>query len=149
MIDFYKKVKRTIREDGLIVSSSNFLVKTMVDKIDFSLPLTMLEMGSGKGVFTREIIHRMSVDSCLDISEIKCEFNHCIKALIANNPGKKVAFYNGCVTELLKEPGKYDVIVSSLPLRNFERFNDNKEFLHKVLDACRYGLKEGGLYLQY
>ena len=37
-INFYRKIKRSIQEDGLIVSSSVFLVNSMVGKIDFGQP---------------------------------------------------------------------------------------------------------------
>src|SRR5690606_23440212 len=111
----YKKIRRNIREDGLIVSSSAFLVNTMVGRIDFSRPLHILEIGSGKGPFTRELIRRMSVDSRLDVCEIKQEYNPWIERLITANPGKQVQLFNHCVTELLTRAGHYDVILSSLP----------------------------------
>jgi len=60
LVKIYRNIRRNITEDGLIVSSSGFLVKAMVGKIDFSRPLKILEIGSGRGAFTREIIRRMS-----------------------------------------------------------------------------------------
>ena len=148
-INFYRKIKRSIQEDGLIVSSSGFLVNSMVGKIDFSRPLRILEIGSGKGPFTREIIRRMSPDSQLDVCEIKSEYNPWIHALIAENPDKYVTLYNGCVTELLNKPDYYDVIVSSLPLKNFERMKDQNAFLYRIIQGFKFALKDGGIYLQY
>src|SRR5690606_5939924 len=133
----------------MLVSSSGFLVSAMVGKIDFSRPLRILEIGSGKGAFTREIIRRMTPQCELDICEIKREYNAWIQPLIAANPDKRITLYNDCVTELLRFPEKYDVIVSSLPLKNFTRLNDSNAFLYKVIDGCRRSLREGGTYLQY
>jgi phospholipid N-methyltransferase len=145
----YRNIKRTIIEDGMIVSSSAFLVRTMLDRVDFSQDLRILEIGSGKGAFTGEIIRRMSPRSTLDVSEIKSEYNPWIERLISENSDKHVKLYNSCVMRLLKDAESYDVIVSSLPLKNFESRKDDNAFLHSMIGALKHGLKDGGLYLQY
>jgi phospholipid N-methyltransferase len=149
LIRIYRNLKKNITEDGLIISSSGFLVNSMVGKIDFSRPLRILEIGSGKGAFTRELIGRMSPDSQLDICEIKSEYNPWIEQLIRENSGKNVTLHNCCVTQLLVEAERYDVILSSLPLKNFEDPDSQHEFLYRVIKAMKHGLKEGGVYLQY
>ncbi len=149
IINTYRKIKRTISEDGLIISSSGFLVNNMIGKIDFSRPQCILEIGSGKGPFTREIIRRMCATSTLDVCEIKSEYNHWIEPLIHDNPDKQISLHNGCVTELLKTPEKYDAIVSSLPLKNLKRLNDQNQFLFKLIEGFKFALKDGGVYLQY
>lgn len=149
MIEMFRNIRRNIVEDGLITSSSGFLVNSMVNRIDFQRPLQILEIGSGKGAFTGELIRRMSEASSLDICEIKPEYNHWVQAMIAGSPQKSVRLHNCCMTELLKEPDRYDVILSSLPLRNFSSRNDNNAFLNSVIQAVKFGLKEGGTYLQY
>lgn len=149
VIKLYRKLHRNITEDGLIASSSGFLVRAMLAKIDFSRPLRILEIGSGKGPFTREIIKRMCHSSSLDVCEIKTEYNPWIEQLISGNPDKSIKLYNHCITQLLTEQNKYDVIVSSLPLRNFARRNDQNAFLYQVIEAFRFSLCEGGIYLQY
>lgn len=149
LVKIYRNIRRNITEDGLIVSSSGFLVRAMVGKIDFSRPLRILEIGSGRGAFTREIIRRMSDSSELDVCEIKSDYNIWIQQIMAQNPAKQVNLHNCCVTQLLTQADKYDVILSSLPLKNFEGMNDNNVFLYRVIEALRHGLKEGGIYLQY
>jgi len=143
-----KKLKK-IREEGLIVSSSGFLVRAMLNKIDFSRPLKILETGSGKGVFTREILSKLADGSELHVSEIKTEYNCYLEELIAAHPDKNIELHNGCVTNLLSLHKDYDVIISSLPLKNFTRLNDNGEFLERIISCFKGGLKEGGTYLQY
>ena len=145
----YRNIKRTIIEDGMIVGSSAFLVRTMLERVDFAQDLRILEIGSGKGAFTGEIIRRMSPRSTLDVSEIKSEYNPWIERLIADNADKQVKLYNSCVMKLLRDAESYDVIVSSLPLKNFESRKDDNAFLHSMIAALKHGLKDGGLYLQY
>lgn len=140
---------RNIVEDGMIVSSSGFLVNTMVGKIGFDRPLKILEIGSGRGAFTREIIDRMCDRSELDICEIKSGYNACIEPMIVDNPDKKIRLHNSCIVEFLTTPDTYDVILSSLPLKNLESQSDNNDFLHKVIRALKFSLKDGGSYLQY
>jgi phospholipid N-methyltransferase len=145
-VNFCRQIRRNIREDGMIMSSSPYLVNAMLEEIDFSLPSTLLEVGSGKGVFTREIIRRMHPRSTLDVNDIKREYNPWITNLIDAHPEKQVRLYNDCVTQILQEREQYDVIVSSLPLKNLE---DDQAFLYRVLGAMRDALKPGGVYLQY
>jgi phospholipid N-methyltransferase len=147
--NIYKKISKNISEEGMLVSSSVFLVRSLVGKIDFSRQLRLLEIGSGKGAFTKELIKGMSHNSTLDVADINSEYNPWINKLIQANPDKKITLYNCCVTELLQEAEKYDVIVSSLPLKNFENPNDSNAFLSKVIASFKHSLKPGGLYLQY
>lgn len=149
LIKLYRNIRRNIREDGLIVNSSGFLVNAMVGRIDFTRPLRILEIGSGRGAFTRELIGRMSTESELDICEIKAEYNAWVEKLIATHPDKQVRLHNCCVTQLLTRPGYYDVILSSLPLKNFEDVASKHAFLYQIINAMQFGLKEGGVYLQY
>lgn len=149
VIDLYRKIRRNIKEDGLIVSSSGFLAKAMVRELDFSRPLRILEIGSGKGAITREIISQMGPGSELDVCEIKVEYNPWIERLMAEHPDKKVRLYNDCILELLRDRGDYDVIVSSLPLKDFAGLDDRKAFLYRVLECFNRSLKEGGTYMQY
>lgn len=148
-IGLYRKLRNNIREDGLLVSSSGFLVRNMIGRVDFSSPLRILEIGSGKGGFTRELVTRMTEGSILDVCEIKQEYNCWIEPLIAQYPQKKITLYNDCVTRLLTGQHEYDVILSSLPLKNFMCSADNNAFLNRIIEGIRTSLKEGGMYLQY
>lgn len=140
---------RNIIEDGMIVSSSGFLVNNMVGKIEFDRPLKILEIGSGRGAFTREIINRMCDRSELDICEIKADYNAWIEPMMADNPGTKISLYNSCIVEFLTTPDTYDVILSSLPLKDLASRSDNNAFLQQVIHALKFSLKDGGSYLQY
>ena len=126
-----------------------FLVEEMLGKIDFSKRMQILEIGSGKGVFTKQIVKRMTPDSSLDVSEIKTEYNPYIQQIINANPHKKINLYNGCITEFLGNSETYDIVLSSLPLKNFVNAADDNAFLKKVIQGFESNLKVGGTYLQY
>jgi phospholipid N-methyltransferase len=148
-LSVYRRLKQNIKEDGLVISSSMFLVEEMLGKIDFSKPMRILEIGSGKGVFTRQIVKRMTPDSRLDVSEIKVEYNSYIQEIIKDNPDKQISLYNGCITEFPGDCETYDIVLSSLPLKNFMNTADNNAFLNKVIRGLESNLKVGGTYLQY
>jgi len=148
-IRIVQRLRKNIREDGLIISSSPFLVNKMLSKVDFNRNLRILEIGSGKGVFTREIARRMNRDSCLDVIEIKTDYNHYIHQIIQLNSDKKISLFNGCITELTGERENYDIVLSSLPLKNFVNTADNNAFLNSVIQGFESNLKVGGTYLQY
>ena len=149
MLGLYRKAKNNITEDGLIVRSSRFLVREMMQRIDFSRDLHILEIGSGKGVFTRQLAERMTPDSRLDVCEVNTSYNPWIQEIIENFSGKQIALYNQCITEYWQTPRQYDVILSSLPLKNFAGRNDNKAFLQQVVSGFESNLKPGGKFLQY
>ncbi len=145
----YQKFRRAIDEEGMLVTSTGFLANAMLRDIDFSRPLKILEMGSGKGPMTREILRRMSSDSTLDICEIKADYNPWIERLMQAHPDKQATLYNECATDFLEpEDRQYDVIISSLPLRTFERA-DGGAFMNRVLECFRNRLRENGVYAQY
>ncbi len=149
VLALYRKARKNIVEDGLIVRSSRFLVKEMIHRIDFSRDLHMLEVGSGKGVFTRQLAERMTPDSRLDVCEVNVSYNPWIQDIIASFNDKRIALYNQCITEYWQTPRQYDVILSSLPLKNFAGRKDNKAFLQQVVSGFERNLKPGGRFLQY
>ncbi|MEX0618176.1 MAG: hypothetical protein WDZ76_11365 [Pseudohongiellaceae bacterium] len=148
-VKLYQRLRRNISEDGLIMSSSVFLVNAMIRRIDFHRDLRILEIGSGRGVFTKKLAAKMSAGSQLDVCEIKQVYNPYIEAIIRNHSDKKITLSNDCITQLADSTEKYDVILSSLPLKNFASREDNNAFLYKVIRGFESNLKTGGIYLQY
>lgn len=149
LLKLYQKIRRNIREDGLIVDSSPFLVHAMVRHIDFDKPIRVLEIGSGRGAFTSQLIERLNPQSHLDICEIKQEYNPYIESLIQHHPDKSVTLHNCCVTTLLSRANHYDFVLSSLPLKNFEDSQSKNAFLNRIIHGVQYSLVDNGTYLQY
>jgi len=149
LLKLYHKIRKNIQEDGLIVDSSSFLVNAMIRHIDFDRPIKVLEIGSGRGAFTSQLLQRLNPQSHLDICEIKQEYNPYIESLITQHPDKSVQLHNCCVTTLLSRPDYYDFVLSSLPLKNFEDSDSENAFLNQIIQGVQHSLVENGTYLQY
>ena len=65
------KQKKTV---GAITPSSKFLIKKMLSVLDFSNDISIVEIGPGTGVFTRELLARMTPNSKLMSFEINPNF---------------------------------------------------------------------------
>lgn len=149
LLKLYQNIRKNIQEDGLIVDSSSFLVNAMIRYIDFDRPINVLEIGSGRGAFTTQLLQRLNPQSHLDICEIKQEYNPYIEALIKQHPDKSVRLHNCCVTTLLAQADNYDFVLSSLPLKNFEDSQSDNAFLNQIIQGVQHSLVENGTYLQY
>lgn len=149
LLKLYQKIRKNIQEDGLIIDSSSFLVNAMIRHIDFGTPIKVLEIGSGRGAFTSQLIQRLNPQSHLDICEIKQEYNPYIESLIQQHPDKSVSLHNCCVTTLLSQANHYDVVLSSLPLKNLEDSQSENAFLNQIIQGVQHSLVDNGTYLQY
>jgi phospholipid N-methyltransferase len=69
----FGSIKEKINEwktRGAVAPSSKFLVKKMLSKIDFREDLDLLQLGYGNGVFTKEIVRKISKESTLVVFEV-------------------------------------------------------------------------------
>ena len=105
------KQKKTV---GAITPSSKFLMKKMLSKVDFSKDILIVEIGPGTGVFTQEILSRMTLNSRLISFEINDIFYSQLQAkfsdprlILINDSAENIKKY-------IKE--KADAVISSLPL---------------------------------
>lgn len=138
----FLKERKTV---GSITPSSRFLIKKMLDPVDFSVAKHILELGPGNGCITEEILKRAGSDTqvyTLEMNEVFCDaleeigddrlhiYNES-----AENIGACLAKHN--ITEV-------DAIVSSLP---FKVIPDDIE--EKIMEEVVKHLKDGGVYTQY
>src|SRR3972149_11687181 len=65
---------KNIRTSGTVLPSSGFLVKRLVECVDFANALDIVELGVGTGCVTRELLRRMRPDSRLVSLEINPTF---------------------------------------------------------------------------
>lgn len=133
---------------GSITPSSKFLVRKMLDPIDFSRDLTIIELGVGTGNITKSILEEMSRGSKLLAFEINTELCDQFRAevqderlLLINDSAEHLARY-------LHEAGheKADYIICSLPLAIIE-----KAIEERIMDAAVDVLRPEGafIYFQY
>src|ERR1700751_4473580 len=59
---------------GSIVPSSRFLVKDLMNQIDWNRARIVVEFGPGVGTITRELLKRMRPDATLVVIELNEEF---------------------------------------------------------------------------
>lgn len=145
-----KKFLKTFFQDrkhvGAVAPSSRFLVNKMCSQIDFKNAKVILELGPGTGVFTRELLDRMTKDCKLFVFELNNEFYNMLKSEF-DDP--RIVLLNRSADEInlvLEEYNikKVDAVLSSLPLAVLP-----DRIKKKIVISSWFALNEGGKYLQY
>ena len=132
---------KNMKQVGGIVSSSSFLTKQIIKGIDFNKNIKVLELGAGTGVFTKEILNRMSENSVL----YSYENNENLIKLLKDINDQRLVIKGECVSKLDQlEDSYFDVVISSLPLSNL-----TKEFKKKIYTDIRSKLRRTGTFIQY
>ncbi len=145
--DTLKFMKRFIYKPisvGSIIPSSQGLSKLITSSLLLSRANVVVELGSGTGVFTEQIMQRVKKNTSVFVFEIDpllAELTHkrCPHAVVINdtalNLKKQLDRYN--VTSA-------DIIISSLPFAGF-----NKKFQSRLLKTIIDFLSEGGEFLTF
>jgi phospholipid N-methyltransferase len=106
-------------------------------------PLRILEVGPGTGAVTEWIARRMTPDDRLDLVELNEQFVARLEHRFAAEPAfrrvRDRALVRNCAIETLDAQRPYDLIVSGLPLNNFE-----VELVEQILDTLMGLLEPGG-----
>lgn len=125
--------------------SSRFLIKRMLNSIDFSKNNILIEFGPGNGIITKEILKKLTPNSKIICFELNTNFvNHLNKIeddriIIINKSADKIK------EELIKLGiHKIDYCISSLPLTNIPN-----NIGISILKKTNYLLKPTGLFIQY
>lgn len=131
---------------GAIAPSSRYLRKKMLENVDFKNSKVIIELGPGTGVFTQEIISKMSSDAILLVFEVNEAFYKRLKSKINDNRVHLIHDSAEKIDEYLKQfhLEKADVIVSSLPLAVF-----STELRADILHASLTALIPSGKYIQF
>jgi phospholipid N-methyltransferase len=102
---------------GSVIPSSRFLVKNLLDRIDWERARVVVEFGPGVGTITREVLKRMRPDAVLLAIELNDDFVEYLGATI-HDPRLRVVHGSAeHVRRLLAEHGlaSADYIISSIP----------------------------------
>ena len=102
---------------GSIVPSSRFLVKDLMNQIDWDRARIVVEFGPGVGTITRELLKRMRSDAMLVVIELNEEFVEYLANSIHDSRLRVVHGSAAQVRLILTEYGlpPADYIISSLP----------------------------------
>ncbi len=116
-IQFIKESLKSIKEVGAVLPSSKFVISKMVESINFERDILILELGSGTGPITSQILKKMTVSSkliCFETNEsfqkeLKQKFDGEITLINDSAENMKLHLNKLKIT-------KVDYIISSIPL---------------------------------
>jgi phospholipid N-methyltransferase len=139
---FFEEFLKNWREVGSITPSSKFLVKKMLETVDFKNTKTILELGAGSGVMTLELLKEMPVDSKLVVFEVNKDFYNALSKI----SDKRLILHNSSALDLQKyfAEGEVDYIISGIPLATLSA-SDKKDLLMFSYKA----LRSSGRYIQF
>jgi len=143
---FLKEFLAAFHTTGAIAPSGKALARRMVAPLDdLQGERRILEAGPGTGVFTSEIIARLKPGDDLIVCEINPKFADHLRHRLDTDPVWKakveqVRIECADVRDVL-EPSHYDLIVSGLPLNNFE-----PSFVRELLTRYVGALKPLGVH---
>ena len=124
---FLKRFASSPRRIGSVAPSSKFLVRAMLDRVNWEQANFIAELGAGTGVFTREIVKRAKPNAKI------------LKGLTLHSDAQELENYmhdNG-INEL-------DYVISSLPFTVLP-----PKMTVRILNAVRHALKPEGHLIAY
>lgn len=144
---FFVEALKNFKTSGTVTPSSKHLVRTCLKKIDWHNTHFVLELGTGNGCFTEEILSLGRKDLVLISLEINEVFyNYARNQFEADS---RLIMLNESAFDIekiiLKHVGKKpDIILSSLPLTLFKEPD-----IEKMVRLIHDNLDPHGVYIQY
>ncbi len=143
--DFFSEFLKQGKNIGSITPSSKFLVKKMIEPVDFNKARIIVEFGPGTGVITLEILKNMSENTKLIVFEINDEFVEQLKEI----PDTRMEIINDNAENIethLKERGieKVDYVISSIPLAMIPKKTE-----YAILNSVKNILNPDGALIQF
>ena len=115
---FFRNFFRHPRMLGSIIPSSRFLIKQLLEPIDWDKARVIVEYGPGVGGITAEILRRMRPDARLIAIEMNPEFVSFLRKTLVDERFQVVEASAADVKEIMLKFGhaKADYIISGIPL---------------------------------
>src|SRR3954447_17909458 len=103
---------------GSIIPSSRFLIKQILEPIDWDKARVVIEYGPGVGGITAEILRRMRPDAKLIAIEMNSDFVSFLRRNLVDERFQVVEASAADVKEIMQRFGhtKADYIISGIPL---------------------------------
>ena len=129
---------------GSVIPSSARLCDVIIRTATLADADTVVELGSGTGVFTERILAALPLSASLAVIEIDPHFatqtsQRCPEAKVFNTSAINT---QDCLAQLGKQ--KCDRVVSSLPMASF-----NSGLQQELLDVVKDVLEPGGFFVCY
>lgn len=147
---FWREFRRNFATTGAVMPSGRKLASALARHIDRRVPQRILEVGPGTGAVTREIVKHMGPEDELVLVEANASFVEQLQKRFATDPHFRQVSDRCRILhrriEDLPASELFDVVVSGLPLNNFE-----PALVRKILHGLRLHLAPGGTisFFQY
>lgn len=142
-IDFLQGFLRSPGEVGSIIPSSRFMVEKVVNHVANVDPMTIIELGAGTGVFTRELNKRFGTNHSLTVFEKDEKMR---SQLISEFPHLPIYADALSLFDVLndKDIEQVDCIVCGLPFTLFP-----KSKTEEIFEKIHAVLKPQGTFIMY
>jgi len=143
---FARNFFRHPRMLGSIVPSSRFLIKQLLEPIDFGRARVIVEYGPGTGGITAELLRRMRADATLIAIEMNPDFVSYLRGSITDRRLHVVEGSAVAVDDILRRCGhqRADYIISGIPFSTIPA--PTRE---RILRNTRDVLEPRGAFLVY
>jgi phospholipid N-methyltransferase len=143
---FARNFFRHPRMLGSIVPSSRFLIKQLLEPINFNRARVIVEYGPGVGGITAEVLRHMRADATLIAIEMNPDFVRYLGAAIDDKRLRVIEGSAAQVDEILRRFGflRADYIISGIPFSTIPA-PEREQILRKTHDV----LEPGGAFLVY
>jgi phospholipid N-methyltransferase len=131
---------------GSIIPSSRFLIRQLLDPIDWTRAHVIVEYGPGVGGITAEVLRRMPADGLLIAIEKNPDFVGHLRSTFSDRRLKLVEGSAEEVDEILRRCGRSqaDYIISGIPFSTIPA-----PLRERILRTTREVLAPGGAFLVY
>ena len=143
---FARNFFRHPRMLGSIIPSSRFLIRQLLQPIDWANAQVIVEYGPGVGVITEEILKRMPADGVLVAIETNPEFVEFLQTSLPDERLRVLQASAVTVDEILKRLGhpKANYIISGIPFSTIDA-----PLREQILRKTSEVLQPGGAFLVY
>jgi len=135
---FARNFFRHPRMLGSIVPSSRFLIKQLLQPIDWHQARVIVEYGPGVGCITAEILRRMRSDAVLIAIELNPDFVSHLRSSLRDERLKVVEGSAEAVGEILESfgRGKANYIISGIPFSTLSAPSSCSSSPHACSKTC-------------
>jgi phospholipid N-methyltransferase len=143
---FARNFFRHPRMLGSIIPSSRFLIKQLLEPIDFARARVIVEYGPGVGGITTEVLRRMRSDGALIAIEMNPDFVSYLRNSISDRRLHVVEGSAVAVDDILRRCGlqRADYIISGIPFSTIPA-----PMRERILRKTRDALEPRGAFLVY
>jgi phospholipid N-methyltransferase len=143
---FARNFLRHPRMLGSIVPSSRFLIKQLLEPINWGRARVIVEYGPGVGVITAEVLRQMRADATLIAIEMNGDFVRYLGEAIHDKRLRVVEGSAADVEDILRRFGvlRADYIISGIPFSTIPA-SEREQILRKTCAV----LEPGGAFLVY